>query len=186
MSTAFRFTVSQFDLMIEQGVFSDEPEARLELICGEIRKMVPPNPPHEDVVDLLNYWSVDNTPRDAVRVRIQNSLGIPNLDSVTEPDVAWMRAGSYRQRRPQPRDVLLLIEVAETSLAYDRGEKAGIYAAAGIKDYWIVNLNDLCVEVHRKPRKGEYRERSTFHSGQSVSPLAFADVELPVSELFSR
>lgn len=163
MSTSIRFTVAEFDQMIERGIFADRPDQRLELIQGEIREMTPPNPPHEDTVDLLNYWSVDNAPRDEVRVRIQNSLGIPAFDSVPEPDVAWMRVRNYRQRRPQPRDVLLLIEVAESSLAFDRGEKAGLYAAAGIKDYWIMNLVDLCIEVYREPRRGKYRACEVYH-----------------------
>lgn len=186
MSTVFRFTVDEYDRMIEQGIFAERHDQRLELIHGEIREMTPPNPPHEDTVDLLNYWSVDHTPRDRVRVRIQNSLGIPALDSVPEPDVAWMRARSYRKRRPQPADVLLLIEVAESSLRFDRGEKADLYAAAGIKDYWIVNLVELCVELFRKPRSGEYREKSTFNIGQSVSPLAFPDISLDVGYVFAQ
>jgi len=185
MSTGIRFTVAEFDRMIEQGVFADRPDQRLELIHGEIREMTPPNPPHEDTVDLLNYWSVDNAPRDEVRVRIQNSLGIAELDSVPEPDVAWMRARSYRKRRPRPTDVLLLIEVAESSLAYDRGEKLELYAAAGIKDYWIVNLPDLCIEVYRKPRGGAYRESTTYQVGVSISPLAFPAIALQVSNVFA-
>ena len=186
MSTTMRFTVAEYDRMIEQGIFNERPELRLELIHGEIREMTPPNPPHEDTIDYLNYWSIDNTSRSRVRVRNQNSLGIPALDSVTEPDVAWMRAKSYRRQRPQPNDVLLLIEVAESSLDYDRGEKADLYAAAGIKDYWIVNLCDLCVEVCRKPRGGKYRELKKYQIGQSVSPLAFPSVTLEVSTVFAK
>lgn len=185
MSTGIRFTVAEFDRMIEQGVFADRPDQRLELIHGEIREMTPPNPPHEDTVDLLNYWSVDNAPRDEVRVRIQNSLGIAELDSVPEPDVAWMRARSYRKRRPRPTDVLLLIEVAESSLAYDRGEKLELYAAARIKEYWIVNLPDLCIEVYRKPHGGAYRESATYQVGELISPLAFPTIALEVSYVFA-
>jgi Uma2 family endonuclease len=116
MSSALRFTVAEYDRMVERGIFADRCERRLELIHGEIRQMVPPNPSHEEIVDLLMYWSVDHAPRDRVRVRVQNSLGIPELDSVPEPDIAWMLAQSYRKRRPRPTDVLLLIEVAESSL----------------------------------------------------------------------
>lgn len=185
MSTGIRFTVAEYDRMIEQGVFADRPDQRLELIHGEIREMTPPNPPHEETVDLLMYWGIDNAPRDQVRVRIQNSLGIAELDSVTEPDVAWMRARSYRKRRPRPTDVLLLTEVADSSLAYDRGERLELYAAARIKDYWIVNLRDLCIEVYRKPRGGTYRENSTYHAGESVSPIAFPTITLEASHVFA-
>ena len=185
MSTAMRFTVAQYDRMIETGVFADRPDQRMELIYGEIREVTPPNPPHEDAVDLLNYWSVENTRRDQVRVRIQNSLGIVELDSVTEPDVAWMKARSYRERRPEPSDVLLLIEVAESSLRYDRGVKAEIYARAGIADYWIVNLNDLCIEVYREPQEGSYRTKDTYNVGQSICTLAFPDIALDLGQLFA-
>lgn len=186
MSTAVRFTVAEYDRMIQQGVFVDRHDQRLELFYGEIREVTPPNPPHEDTVDLLMYWSVDNAPRDQVRVRIQNSLGIPALDSVPEPDVAWMQARSYRKRRPRPADVLLLIEVAESTLHSDRGEKAELYAAAGIKDYWIVNLVDLCIEVYRKPRAGKYRDVQTYSVVQSLSPLAFPEISLDVGYVFAR
>ncbi|MDA1016686.1 MAG: Uma2 family endonuclease, partial [Planctomycetota bacterium] len=150
MSAALQFTVAQYDLMIQQGVFDDRPDQRLELINGEIREVTPPNPMHCDVIDRLLMWSVDNIPRDTIRLRIQNALGIPAFDSVPLPDVAWMKERSYQRRRPTPRDVLLLIEVAESSLTNDRGEKAELYASALIKDYWIVNLIDWCVEVHRR------------------------------------
>lgn len=181
MSTGIRFTVTEYDRMIEQGVFADRPDQRLELIYGEIRERSVSSPAHEDTIDLLSYWSIDNTPRDQVRVRIQNSLGIPAFDSVPEPDVAWMKARNYRHRRPEPQDVLLVIEVAESSLAYDRGEKAELYAAARIKDYWIVNLIDHCIEVYRKPRGAAYRETTTYQVGQSVQPLAVPSVKLDVS-----
>jgi Uma2 family endonuclease len=181
-----RFTVAEYDRMIEQGIFNDRPDQRLELVQGEIRKMPPPNPDHEDSVDLLMYWSTDNTRRDQVRVRIQNSLGIPELDSVPMPDVAWMRAKNYRKRRPQPSDVFLLIEVSDTTLAYDRGERTELYAAAGIADYWIVKLRQRTIEVHRKPRGNKYREVKKYAVGQSVSPLAFPTIVLEVARVFGQ
>lgn len=96
-----------------------------------------------------------------------------------------MRAKSYRQRRPEPGDVLLLIEVAESSLAYDRGEKADLYATAGVQDYWIVNLNDLCIEVHRNPQGGKYRATETYQVGRAISPLAFPAATLDVAQVLS-
>jgi Uma2 family endonuclease len=185
MSTAMRFTVDEYDRMIEQGVFETRPECRLELVYGEVRETTPANPPHEDVVDLLDDWSHDRTDRTQVRVRTQNSIGISELDCVPLPDIAWVRRQSYRSARPTPADVLL-IEVSETSLRYDRGEKAELYATAGITDYWIVNLKDNCIEVYRNPRDGEYREKRTYEIGQSVSPLAFPEIELPVADLFQQ
>ena len=184
MSTATRFTIDEFDTMVEHGVFDDRRDVRLELIYGEILEMTPPGPPHEDTIDLLTRWSTNNTSEDEVRVRIQNSVGIPEIDSVPMPDVAWVREQSYRQGRPQPSDVLLLIEVASSSLEYDRGVKARLYAAAGIQDYWIVNLRDLCVEVYREPLNDDFREKRTYQIGEQISCLQLPSITLDVSQLF--
>jgi Uma2 family endonuclease len=184
MSTTLRFTVAEYDRMIEQGVFSGRGNVRTELIYGEIREMSPPGPTHEDVVDRIVRWSVENTDRDEVRVRVQNSIGIPKLDSAPEPDVAWVVEKDYSRRRPQSSDVLLLIEVADTSLEQDRTEKATLYAKAKIGDYWVVNLQDWCIEVHRDPFRGAYRQKQTYTLHQTVHPLAKPEVPLPVSLLF--
>jgi Uma2 family endonuclease len=184
MSTALRFTVPEYDRMIEQGVLNGRGDLHTELIYGEIREMAPLGPTHEEVVDRLNRWTVENTDRNEIRVRIQNSIGIPKLDSAPQPDVAWVVEKDYSKRRPQPADVLLLIEVADTSLNEDRNEKGPLYAKAKIADYWIVNLQDWCVEVHRDPHRGAYRQKQTYTLHEMVHPLARPDVALPVSRLF--
>ena len=89
--TTIRFTVDEYDRMIESGVFERRDDVRVELLFGEIVEMNPPNPPHDYTIDLLNYWSIDVTSRDEIWVRVQNSLGIPEFDSVPEPDLAWMK-----------------------------------------------------------------------------------------------
>lgn len=185
MSTLVRLTLAEYDRMIAQGVFDETRDRRIELICGELRETCPPGPAHEDVIDVLNRWSVLNTSPDEIRVRIQNSIGIPELDSAPQPDVAWVREKSYRRGRPLPKDVLLLIEVSDSTLADDRGEKAGLYASAGIRDYWIVNIPEQCVEVFRNPRRGRYHQATRYTAGQTVCPLRKPDVELSVSSLFA-
>ncbi len=182
MSTGTRLTLEQLDQMIEAGYFDDKP--RMELIRGELREMVPIGPPHEDVVDTLNEWSIQKAPLKKVRVRIQNSVGLPELDSAPEPDVDWMKRKRYSKRRPVASDVLLLVEVAFSSLRYDRGEKADLYAEVGIRDYWIVNIVDFCVEVRRKPKDGVYQELLVHQLDETVSPLHFPELKLPVSDLF--
>jgi Uma2 family endonuclease len=186
MSTAFRFSVDQFERMIEQGVLDDSRDRRIELMYGELREMTPPGPKHEDVVDLLTRWSTQNTDPSKTRVRVQNSVGIPELDSVPYPDISWVREKSYRTARPVPAEVLLVIEVSDTTLRYDRGEKAELYARAGIQDYWIVDLQHWCVEVYRSPHPSGYREKKTYDSGDSIALLALPDVALPVSLLFGE
>src|SRR3712207_4046342 len=103
MSTVARLTLAEYDRMVQTGVFDNR---RIEFIQGELREMSPTGPDHEEVVDLLNEWSPDNRPP-GVRVRVQNSIGLPELESAPEPDVVWVRKRSYRSGRPLPSDVLL-------------------------------------------------------------------------------
>ena len=182
MSTAARLSLAQYDRMIDVGVFDPRDPNRIELIRGELRKMTPIGPDHEDAVDFLNQWSMASKP-DEVRVRIQNSVGFPELKSAPQPDVAWVTT-KFSARRPQPAEIFLIIEVAQTSLAYDRNVKARLYAKAGIRDYWIVNIPERCVEVFRDPLRGRYKSLQTYATGDEVRPLAFPDVALSVPSLF--
>lgn len=101
-----------------------------------------------------------------------------------EPDVALIARQETSNRRPHVGDVLQLIEIAESSLEYDHGEKAELYAAAGVEDYWIVNLADRCVEAHRDPRGGRYQSVESFSAGAEVRPRAFPELALPAALLF--
>ncbi|CAN5758523.1 Uma2 family endonuclease [soil metagenome] len=185
MSTKTRITYDQFDEMIRRGDFA-ETEDRYELLCGEIVVMPLPDPPHEYLVDELAEWSFESLPRRVVRVRVQNTLGIPELDSVTMPDVAWMRRRDYSKQRPLAEDVLLVIEVSDSSLSKDRNKKARLYAQAGISEYWIVNVAGRWLEVRRDPQGDTFQSLETFAPGQEARPLAFPDVDLPVSRLFPK
>jgi Uma2 family endonuclease len=182
MSTAARLSLDQYDRMIDSGVFDAPKSKRIELIFGVLWKMTPIGPDHEDAVDFLTEWSVESRPR-GVRVRIQNSLGFSELKSAPQPDVAWV-ARKFSKRRPQAADVFLVIEVAHTSLRYDRGKKARLYAKAGIRDYWVVNIPDRCIEVFRDPFQSGYKSLETYATGDEVRLLAFPDVALSVSSLF--
>lgn len=177
-------TYSEFDLMVSTGKFERRPE-RFELIKGRIRKVSPPGPTHEDIIDWLNRWSTRNTDEDQVRVRIQQTVGIPELASIPMPDVALIKQGDYRINRPTVTDVLLLIEVADSSLNYDTKKKAALYAEAGVTDYWVVNIPHWRVDVFRSPKSGQYTERFSRQVGESVSPLAFPQLNLEVTRLFN-
>jgi Uma2 family endonuclease len=146
--------------------------------------MSPIGPVHEDEVDTLAEWSYANAPRKEVRVRVQNSVGVPELDSAPEPDLAWVRRRRYRRQRPKGSDVLLLIEVADSSLEFDRGTKASIYATAKVGDYWIVNVRQRCVEVRREPTDDGYAQLHTYRPGDVIRPLALPELAFPVSLLF--
>lgn len=184
-TTTTRITVAEFDRMIDRGIFDSHRERRIELIFGELREVNPPGPTHEVAIDRLTEWSYRLAPTAKVCIRIQNSIGSDEIDSAPQPDVAWVKKRDYTLRRPQAEDAFLIIEVANSSLIADRTEKASLYAAAGIADYWIANLCDFCVEVFRNPRKGQYRQVQSYEMGESVSPLAFPKIKLEVSEIFT-
>jgi len=182
MSTIARFTLEEYERMVASGVLD---KRRLELIRGEIREMSPIGPEHEDVVDQLTDWSTQEAVKKKVRVRVQNSIGLPGLETAPEPDIVWVARGRYRRARPTADDVLLLIEVADTSLDDDRGEKLGLCALTGIGDYWIANLVDQCIEVYRDPEGGRYRSTRVFRDDEEVRPLALPEVSLLPSALFA-
>jgi Uma2 family endonuclease len=181
MATTVQFTYDEFDRMVRQGVF-EQDRRRLELIRGEIREMTPPGPLHEDVIDRLTRWSIESV-RAAIRVRVQNSIGLPDLDTAPQPDVAWVREQDYRHGRPVGSDVLLVIEVADSSLPIDRGEKQDLYAHAGIQEYWIVNLPERRIEVYREPSSAGFRQTSFAEIGETLSPLADPQAILDVTKL---
>jgi Uma2 family endonuclease len=184
MSMVTRFTLEQYELMAEAGVFDGKHHQRVELIRGEIRHMSPIGIPHGAVVDRLARLSFELLPSERAVVRIQGMLTLPELESAPEPDVLWLAPRDYFQRHPKPDDVLLLIEVAESSLAQDTGEKAQLYAEAGIADYWVVNLLESCVEVFRDPRPDGYQSRQVRRGDEEIRPLAFPDVIFAPSQLF--
>lgn len=184
MSTIAQLTLAEYDRMIAARVFDRGRRRRLEFIRGEIREMSPIGPLHEVVVDELNEWSMRNLPPGKVWVRVQNSVGLPSLESAPEPDVAWVARCDYSRARPTAADVLLVIEVAESSLQYDTGEKADLYAEAGIADYWVINLIDRAIEVRRDPASGQYRSVKSHEGGEEVRPLAAPEMMLRPSMLW--
>ena len=183
MSTALKLSIAEYDRWIKKGIFEQLRNRRIELIRGELRQMSPPGPSHEEAIDKLTRWSTSNTDEAVVRVRVQNSIGLPELQSAPQPDLSWVREQSYRKGRPQGEDVFLLIEVSDSSLNYDRGTKAKLYAEAGIADYWVINLRDSCIEVFRDPNDGEYQSHEIYERGHTVRPLRFPKIKLAVSKL---
>lgn len=185
MSTVTRITIAEYDRMIAEGYF-DSPEGpqRIELIDGELCPMSPIGPLHDWLVDHLTRWSCANTNENVVSVRIQGCVEIRQMGCVPQPDVLWITRGDHRTRRPTSADAMLIIEVAESSLAYDCGPKANLYATGGVSDYWVVNIPDECVEVFRQPANGRYRSRQVFRTPEEIHPLALPNISLAVAELF--
>ena len=175
----WRFTVDDYYAMAEAGILTHDE--RVELVNGEIIQMSPIGDRHaysvDELVDLLVYRF-----RGRARIRCQNPVRIDGRREV-QPDIAVLklRDDLYSSGHPGPADVLLLIEVSDTTLSYDRDVKLPMYAQFDIPESWIVNIPDGVVEVYTDPSDGEYRTRRVYAADESVSPTSFPDVTLPVS-----
>jgi Uma2 family endonuclease len=178
-------TLAMYDRMIAAGVFKPTETHPLELIAGELHMMSPIGDRHADAVAFLTRWSSQHADHGRILVWVQNPLAIPGSESAPQPDIAWVRLRRYADRRPLPEEVSLVIEVADTSLEFDTTVKADLYAAAGIADYWVVDLTSRGVIVFRDPRDGRYETRLTHRGDQCVSPLTLPAASLSPAELFA-
>jgi Uma2 family endonuclease len=176
-------SIDQYEQMIVDGVFASDE--RVELIRGELHNMSPAGPFHSDLLGHLIHWSVPHCNSAGYRCFAQPGITLAESESIPEPDLVWVRNRKYQKARPQAADVALAIEISHSSLNYDRKIKSPLYAEAGIADYWIVNCIDRCIEVHRQPVDGEYRERFVVEIGGKVSPLVAPAASLDVAELFA-
>ncbi len=183
MSIVSNFTLEQYERMVEAGTFDGQFQQRVEFIHGEIRQMNPIGSWHAQVLGDLTDWSYDVTPRKQISIRVQTTLRIPEFKSAPEPDLLWVRRRNYSRKHPEPSDVLLLAEVAESSIGEDRGEKRELYARAKIVDYWIINLNNNTIEVYREPDGSTYQSFQVFSQGDSLTPFAVPAAKLLVSDL---
>ena len=165
----------EYDQLVALGTFQGE---RVELIGGALRYMSPIGPPHTSTVDALNRLLVLALGERAW-VRVQGSFAAGEL-SQPEPDFCILPLGDYHSAHPS--EAHLIIEVADSSLRYDRGEKALLYASCGVPEYWVVNLVERTVEVHREPFASGYRRVTSVPKGGRLRVLAFPDVELAVDD----
>ena len=179
--TRRRFSVDEYYKMVEAGILSEDN--RVELIRGEIVNMTPIGVRHALCVDELTIYFTKHLP-DNVRVRVQNPIRL-DVDSEVQPDVTLLRLRDYSkdQQHPGPEDVLLVIEVSDTTLRWDRREKVPLYASAGIPEVWIVNLQQDRIEVYSQPEAGTYKTTRRFRRGQSVAVSGFAEVKLNVDAI---
>src|SRR3990172_511139 len=169
MSTvqARRWTRQEYDRMVEAGVFT--PEDRLELVAGEVLAMTPQGSPHATSVSLVaEALRLGCAGKVHVRVQLPLALG---SDSEPEPDVAVV-AGSIRDyAEAHPQSALLVVEVADATLVYDRDTKGSLYARAMVPEYWLVNLVERVVEVYRDPvAAAKARFGWSYRTVQRVSP----------------
>ena len=175
------FTVDEYYQMAEAGILG--PQDRVELIDGEIIQMSPIGHRHAGCVNRATYLWVTSLAGRAV-VSIQNPIQLNNYTE-PEPDVLVLKPRSdyYASRKVRAEDALLVLEVADTTLRYDRDIKVPRYAAAGIPEAWIENLSADELLVYRNPAGDGYVASITLHRGDSISPVAFPDLVFKVEEL---
>jgi Uma2 family endonuclease len=178
------FTREEYHRMAETGIL--KPTDRVELIRGEIVQMSPPGRRHVAFVNNLNQRLVLRLAGRAI-VSVQNPVAVSD-DSEPQPDLAVLRTRviPYKDAEITTEDVGLLIEVADSSLAYDRSTKLRLYAEAGVPEYWVVDVTAEAVEVYRAPGPDGYGEvRRVVGAAAAVSPLGLPDVSLALAEIFA-
>lgn len=187
MSTALRrrtFTVNEYHQMAKTGIFREDE--RIELLKGDILAMPPIGSYHASRVAKLDRI-FEKRLGESVIVWVQNPVHIDD-SSEPEPDIALLKpqADFYAASLPRPDDILLLVEIADASLENDRGLKLPLYAKAGIREVWIVNLRDACVEVYTEPEEQGYMTLRRFHPGKTLIPTAFPELQIAVDDILSR
>ena len=177
--TRRKFTVAEYHLMGEAGVFS--PGDRVELIRGEIIQMAAIGKRHATCVRRL-IRVFRQLPEDRAILDVQDPVELPP-DSEPQPDVVLLqfREDYYEAAHPTPSDVLLLVEVSDSTIEYDREVKTPLYAQSGIREAWIVNLAEDCIEIYRQPTADGYRFAQKVNRGEMVSPLEFPAFEIDVN-----
>jgi Uma2 family endonuclease len=176
-----RFGLGAYHQMIAAGILEGR---RVELLNGEIVEMSPEGEPHA-------YYSrtaakyLENILGDQVEVLQGQPITIPSSNSEPEPDIAIVqpRGREYLSHHPYPENIFWVIEYSNTSLKKDLDPKAKVYAAAGILEYWVVNLKEKRLVVMRDPMEGEYRSQVIWASA-SICPVAFSGVAIAINRLF--
>lgn len=177
-------SASEYQRMGEAGVFG--PEARLELIEGEIIEMTPIGSLHAGAVKTLNRLLVRMAGDRAV-VSVQDPVVLGDR-SVPQPDLALLepRADGYAAAHPTAAEILLVIEVADTTLAFDLGTKVLLYARAAVPEVWVVDVNERAIRVYRDPTASGYKTGFTVAGQGRVATVALPDVHVVVSDLFPK
>jgi len=179
-----QFTVADYHRMAAAGILNED--SRVELIRGQIVDMAPIGAPHLNMVNRLTRLLPAILGELGV-LSVQNPVRLDD-GSEPQPDVAVLkpRPEEYETATPHAADVLLVIEVAETSLDDDRAVKAPLYAGSGIPEYWIVNIVDRVVEVYRKPENGLYSQTRRVGADGMLDVLMVPGNALPATDLLRR
>jgi Uma2 family endonuclease len=175
------FSVDEYHQMIMTGIIKEDD--KVELIDGEIITMPPIGPNHASNVNRLNsifYFNLGNT----IIVSIQNPIQLTDY-SEPQPDIAILkyRDDFYKNNHPKAEDVLLIVEIAETSVEYDKALKVPRYAESNIIETWLFDLQNERIEMHRNPFNGIYQEIRIAQKGQKISCINFPKIEFSINDL---
>ena len=179
--TLRKWTVKEYQKLGEMGFF--HPEERVELISGNIIRMSAKGTAHTSALGRTDRLFQDLF-NNLAWVRVQDPIALDD-NSQPEPDIAVVRIDplDYATHHPTPSEVYLIIEVADSSLAYDREIKAKIYARSGIADYWVLNVNDRQLHIFREPADDGYQSEVILGEFSSISPLQFPDFNISIGEM---
>jgi Uma2 family endonuclease len=178
-----QITVKEYDAMIESGVFKEDDQ--VELLNGVIIEKMPKGPQHSSTNDRVTRVFYRNF-GDEVIIRNQNPIWLDNF-SEPEPDIvlAVHKEDEYENSHPTPNEILLILEVSDSTLGYDRKTKGESYARAGIRQYLLLNVHDKTIEDYREPNTDGYQSKQTYRAGQVFNLVAFPEIQLPVSNFFA-
>jgi Uma2 family endonuclease len=178
-----RFTVDEYYRMAEAGILHEDD--RVELIEGEIVEMAPIGSRHASCVDRLAQLFFAHLSGRAI-IRVQSPIRLGE-HSEPQPDITLLlpRADFYSGAHPSAADVLLAVEVADTSVEYDREAKVPLYARSGIRETWLVDLDAGVVEVYQAPSPQGYLQTQRLKPGDHLAPEAFPQVLLPLADILT-
>jgi Uma2 family endonuclease len=174
----YRISVDEFERMVEAGVF--DPEARVELIRGEIVEMAAQGAAHVACIAAVSEILFSQLGRAAV-VFVQCSIRLPEVGEPV-PDFALVRRGYDRRKLPTPPDIFVVMEVSDSSLTADRTIKLPMYAEAGIPEAWIFNLVAGRIELHTDPRDGQYHQTVVAGRGERLASTVLPSLTIDVDE----
>ncbi|MFB8792927.1 MAG: Uma2 family endonuclease [Microcoleus sp.] len=179
--TIRKWTVKEYHKLGEMGVF--HPEERVELLSGNIIKMSAKGTAHTSALGRTDRL-LQNLFGNLAWVRMQDPIALDD-NSEPEPDIAVVRIDpfDYATHHPTPSEVYLIIEVADSSLTFDREIKAKAYARSGIADYWVLNVNNRQLHIFREPAVDGYQSELILGENGSISPLQFPTVNIAIQEM---
>ena len=175
-------TASDYDRMIEAGIYTEND--RIELLNGEIIEIIPKGKRHASANDKVARFFYKLFDEDII-IRNQNPIILDDF-SEPEPDIVlakWDDKG-YAENHPTPTDILLVMEISDTTLAYDREDKARAYSRNGIGQYLLLNLQKETIEDYREPSADGYQFKRTLRKGNSLNLVAFPEIEIKIDDLF--